>query len=54
MKIKMSVAVATLLLSLPLAAHAEGDAKKGEKSSINARSVTELDLMQNQSLQGQF
>ncbi|MEJ2116670.1 MAG: cytochrome c family protein [Alphaproteobacteria bacterium] len=32
MKIKMSVAVATLMmLALPLAAHAEGDAKKGEK-----------------------
>lgn len=31
MKIKMSVAVATLLLAMPLAAHAEGDAAKGEK-----------------------
>jgi cytochrome c len=31
MKIKMSAAVATLLLALPLAAHAEGDVKKGEK-----------------------
>jgi cytochrome c len=31
MKVKMSVAVATLLMALPLAAHAEGDAAKGEK-----------------------
>jgi cytochrome c2 len=31
MKIKMSVAVATLLFALPIAAHAEGDAANGEK-----------------------
>jgi len=30
MKVKISVAVATLLLALPLAAHAEGDVKEGE------------------------
>lgn len=31
MKVKMSVAIATLLMALPLAAHAEGDAANGEK-----------------------